>query len=78
MKNNRIRKTRLQLENRDLGGMKAYLVSLELPEDNPVEIQESLQELGALVRTLGDECLGVTVQKKNETCACNLYWSWKS
>lgn len=61
-----LEKARLQLENRDLGGMKAYLVSLELPEDNPVEIQESLQELGALVRTLGDECLGVTVQKKTK------------
>ena len=61
-----LEKARLQLENRDQGGMTAYLVSLELPEDDPTEIQESLQELGALVRTLGDECIGVTVQKKSK------------
>ena len=59
-----LEKSRLQLENRSQGGMTAYLVSLELLEDDPVEIQESLQELGALVRTLGDDCIGVTVQKK--------------
>lgn len=59
-----LEKSRLQLENRNQGGLCAYLVSLELPEDDPVDIQESLQELGALVRTLGDECVGVTLQKK--------------
>ncbi len=59
-----LEKARLQLENRSQGRMKAYLVSLELLEDDPSDIQESLQELGALVRTLGDECLGVLVQKK--------------
>ena len=59
-----LEKSRLQIENRKQGGMTAYLVSLELLEDDPIEIQESLQELGALVRTLGDECIGVTIQKK--------------
>ena len=59
-----LEKSRLQLENRSQGLMKAYLVSLELIEDDPVEIQESLQELGSLVRTLGDDCMGVTIQKK--------------
>jgi GTP-binding protein HflX len=59
-----LEKSRVQLENRSIGGMSAYLVSLELLDDDPVEIQESLQELGALVRTLGDECVGVTLQKK--------------
>ncbi|KAB8031851.1 GTPase HflX [Fluviispira multicolorata] len=59
-----LEKARQLLESRVQGGMKSYLVSLELPDDDPVEIQESLVELGALVRTLGDECVGVTVQKK--------------
>lgn len=59
-----LEKARLQIESRNQGRMNAYLVSLELLEDDPVEIQESLQELGALVRTLGDDCVGVTVQKK--------------
>ncbi|MES2616220.1 MAG: GTPase HflX [Bdellovibrionota bacterium] len=59
-----LEKSRLQLDTRRSGKMSAYLVSLELLEDDPVEIQESLQELGALVRTLGDDCSGVTVQKK--------------
>ena len=54
------------IENRASGNLKSYLVSLELPEDDPKEIQESLHELGALVRTLGDECVGVTLQKKSK------------
>lgn len=61
-----LEKARLQLEQRHQYKMTAYLVSLELLEDDPAEIQESLQELGALVRTLGDECVGVTVQKKSK------------
>lgn len=65
-KNIELEKSRLQLENRTQGGMSAYLVSLELLENDPVDIQESLQELGALVRTLGDDCIGVTVQKKSK------------
>lgn len=63
-KNIALEKSRQQIENRAQGGMKAYLVSLELPENEPSEIQENLQELGALVRTLNDECVGATVQKK--------------
>ncbi len=59
-----LEKARQQLEDREYGGMRAYLVSLEFIEDDPIDVQESLQELGALVRTLGDECVGVTVQKK--------------
>lgn len=59
-----LERTRSQLEQRATDTFKAYLVSLELPSDDPQEIQESLQELGALVRTLGDDCVGVTVQKK--------------
>ena len=59
-----LEKSRLQFETRSHGRMSAYLVSLELLENDPKEIQESLQELGALVRTLGDDCVGVLVQKK--------------
>lgn len=59
-----LERSRHLLENRVKEGYSAYLVSLELPDDDPTAIQESLQELAALVRTLGDECVGVTVQKK--------------
>lgn len=55
---------RNRLESRSAGGMKAYLVSLELIEDLSQLVQESLVELGSLVRSLGDECVGVTVQKR--------------
>lgn len=61
-----LEKARLQFENRNQGGMTTYLVSLELSDDDPKDIQESLTELGALIRTLGDECIGVTVQKKSK------------
>ena len=44
--------------------MNAYLVSLELLDNDPREIQESLVELGSLVRSLGDTPVGVTVQKR--------------
>ena len=59
-----LEQARLQLEQRAQGGMNAYLVSLELIEDDPQQIQESLVELGSLVRSLGDEPVGVTVQKR--------------
>lgn len=55
---------RVRLENRVTGGLRVYLVSLELVEDDPAVIQESLQELGSLVRSLGDDCVGVAVQKR--------------
>ena len=61
-----IERARFQLENRSSGGLNAYLVSVELLEDDPSQIQEGLQELGSLVRSLGDECLGVTVQKRSK------------
>jgi GTP-binding protein HflX len=60
-----LEQARLQLEQRSLGGMNAYLVSLELIDDDPQQIQESLVELGSLVRSLGDEPVGVTVQKRS-------------
>lgn len=59
-----LERARQQFENRVQGGMRAYLASVELMEDNPEDIQEGLQELGSLVRSLGDECVGVTVQKR--------------
>jgi GTP-binding protein HflX len=63
-KNIALEKSRQQIESRSQGGMKTYLVNVELPEDEPREIQESLQELGALIRTLNDECVGALVQKR--------------
>ncbi len=57
---------RLQLETRSQGGCRAYLASLELIDDDPADIQESLEELGSLVRSLGDECMGVMVQKRSK------------
>jgi GTPase len=59
-------RARQKLETRIQGGMRAYLVSLESHEDVASDIQESLVELGALVRSLGDSVEGVTVQKKQK------------
>ena len=59
-------RARLQLDTRTQGGMRCYLVSLELPENEPSRIQEGLQELGSLVRSLGDEPIGATVQKRSK------------
>ena len=59
-----IQSARERLEQRVQGSLRAYLFTLEKPEDDPEVLQDSLQELGALVRTLGDECVGVAVQKK--------------
>ena len=59
-----LEQARIQLEQRSQGGMNAYLVSLELLDNDPREIQESLVELGSLVRSLGDTPVGVTVQKR--------------
>lgn len=61
-----IEQARLQLEIRTQGGMRAYLISVELMDEDPQNIQEGLQELGSLVRTLGDECVGVVVQKREK------------
>lgn len=73
-----LEQARLQLEQRALGGMNAYLVSLELVEDDPQEIQESLVELGSLVRSLGDEPVGVTVQKRSRVVPATLIGTGKA
>lgn len=59
-----LERARLQLENRLQGGMRAYLVSLELSDADAAQVQEGLQELGSLVRSLGDEPMGASVQKR--------------
>jgi GTP-binding protein HflX len=59
-----LERARHQLESRVQGGLRAYLASLELVDDDPSQVQESLQELGSLVRSLGDEPMGATVQKR--------------
>lgn len=73
-----LEQARLQLEQRAQGGMNAYLVSLELMEDDPQEIQESLVELGSLVRSLGDEPVGVTVQKRSRVVPATLIGTGKA
>jgi GTPase len=57
-------RAREKVEKRSSYSLKAYLVSLESADDSASEVQESLVELGALVRSLGDTVEGVTVQKK--------------
>ncbi|MBX9704292.1 MAG: GTPase HflX [Silvanigrellaceae bacterium] len=64
-KNLLLEKTRQTLESRAYGVMRCYLVALECVDEDPREIQESMQELGSLVRTLGDECVGATIQKRS-------------
>jgi len=61
-----LEKARESLQKRSSDSFKAYLVSLETTEDEPEAIQESLQELGSLVRTLGDQTVGATVQKRSK------------
>jgi GTP-binding protein HflX len=73
-----LEQARLQLEHRSQGGMNAYLVSIELVEDDPQEIQESLVELGSLVRSLGDEPVGVTVQKRSRIVPATLIGTGKA
>ncbi len=73
-----LEQARLQLEQRAQGGMNAYLVSLELIEDDPQQIQESLVELGSLVRSLGDEPVGVTVQKRSRVVPATLIGTGKA
>jgi GTPase len=59
-------KARSNIENRSEGGLRAYLSSVELPETESNEVRESLVELGSLVRSLGDEPFGATVQKRSK------------
>jgi GTP-binding protein HflX len=59
-----LERSRLELEKRAKIRFRAYLVGVELGDDDPSTIQENLQELGALVRSLGDECVGAIVQKR--------------
>jgi GTP-binding protein HflX len=73
-----LEQARLQLEQRSQGGMNAYLVSLELIDDDPQQIQESLVELGSLVRSLGDEPVGVTVQKRSRIVPATLIGAGKA
>lgn len=55
---------RLRIESRSGGSLRCYLVGVEAPDSETEELKESLSELGALVRTLGDDVIGVTVQKR--------------
>jgi GTP-binding protein HflX len=73
-----LEQARLQLEQRAQGGMNAYLVSVELIDDDPQQIQESLVELGSLVRSLGDEPVGVTVQKRSRIVPATLIGTGKA
>jgi GTP-binding protein HflX len=73
-----LEKARLNLETRTQGGMRVYLISVELAEDTPDSVQEDLQELGALVRSLGDDCVGVAVQKRSKIAAHSLIGTGKA
>jgi GTP-binding protein HflX len=73
-----LERSRLELENRAQGGMRAYLISVEMAEDDPATVQEDLQELGALVRSLGDDCVGATVQKRAKITPHTLIGSGKA
>ncbi|NBX17738.1 MAG: GTPase HflX [Proteobacteria bacterium] len=73
-----LEQARIQLEQRSQGGMNVYLVSLELIDDDPQQIQESLVELGSLVRSLGDEPAGVTVQKRSRIVPATLIGTGKA
>lgn len=59
-----LEQARLRVETRSAGGLRAYLVGVESPDRDLQEMKESLSELGALVRSLGDDAAGVAVQKR--------------
>ena len=67
-----LEESRRKIEKGDVKFLRAYLVNLELPDEDPHEVRESLRELGALVRTLGDDCVGVTLQKKEKPVPATL------
>lgn len=69
---------RVSLEDRAQGACRAYLLTVETSEDDPAQVQESLQELGALVRSLGDDCVGVAVQRRPRYAANTLIGSGKA
>lgn len=69
---------RLKIETRTGGELRTYMVSLELIDDDPAMIQESLQELGSLIRSLGDDCVGVTVQKRSKITPATYIGSGKA
>ncbi len=59
-----LEKIKLDIEKRSEGGFKVFLASLQLPSDTNTAIHESLIELEALVRTLGDIPTTTLVQKR--------------
>ena len=59
-----LEQARVHLENRIMGGLKAYVVGLEKLDDDAESVREGLEEIAALVRSLGDDCVGLTVQKR--------------
>lgn len=59
-----LEKIKKDIETRAQKGMFVFLASLHLPENSTEQIKESLDELEALVRTLGDQTKGTLIQKR--------------
>lgn len=73
-----LEKERQSLEARSEKILRAYLVNIELPEDCPKVIQESLKELSSLVKTLDDLPVGVMVQRRDKPVPSTLIGKGKA
>ena len=59
-----LEKIKKDIEKRAQKGMRVFLASVQLPANNDVQMRESLTELEALIRTLGDHTQGTLIQKE--------------
>ena len=73
-----LEKDRQSLEARSEESLRAYLVNIELPEDCPKVIQESLKELSSLVKTLEDLPVGAMVQRRDKPVPSTLIGKGKA
>ena len=71
-------KDRESLEARKKKNLRAYLVNIALPEDNSLLIQDSLQELSSLVKTLEDFPVGTLVQRRDKLVPSTLIGKGKA
>ncbi len=69
---------RRRVETRTEGGLRAYVIGVESPDTDLHEMKESLSELGALIRSLGDDAVGVTVQKRSKITPATYIGSGKA
>lgn len=73
-----LEKIKKDIEKRTHKKMNAYLVSLQLQHTDDRQVQESLGELQALIRTLGDEPVESLIQKRSKAVPATFIGSGKA